>query len=165
MITPLSLLMEDALLEGRFMDSPTNYYVLNSCPQCYRPTEKTNHLCKACMVEYRKVSEPETTGIKYDANKTPWDLLPMDALEEVAKLYGKGVEKYDAWNWKKGIDYSRMYAALQRHLKSWWWDKEDLDSETQNQHLAACTFYTLNLLHYNLNKNKYIQNDNRPRDL
>jgi len=100
------------------------------------------------------------TGVKYDHGKLRWDLLPMGALEEVVRVYTKGAEKYEDWNWAKGMDYSRVYAALNRHLKAWWWDGEDLDKETQCQHLASVVWCALSLLHSNIHKNNYNKNHN-----
>lgn len=101
------------------------------------------------------VQQLDTIGIKHDDGKPRWDLLPMDALEEVVKVYTFGAKKYAPWNWRNGLNYSRVYAALHRHLKAWWWDGKDVDAETQCQHLASVAWCCLSLLHYNINKNKY----------
>lgn len=80
-------------------------------------------------------------GRKDDGGKLRYDLLPPELLEEVSKVLTFGAEKYEDRNWEQGINYSRVYAALQRHLWSWWdCSQPDTDPETGYNHLshAAC---------------------------
>lgn len=44
------------------------------------------------------------------------DLLDPEALEGLAKVLTFGAQKYDAHNWRGGINYSRIIASLMRHL-------------------------------------------------
>lgn len=55
-------------------------------------------------------------GKKYDTGKPRMDLLPAAALEEIAKVLAFGAQKYDSWNWARGIAYSRLAGAALRHL-------------------------------------------------
>lgn len=54
-------------------------------------------------------------GKKFDENKPRMDLLPMDALLEVAKVLTFGSKKYGDRNWEQGIDPQRLRAAQLRH--------------------------------------------------
>ena len=74
-------------------------------------------------------------GEKKDTGKLPLELLPVDVLEEVAKVLQFGANKYAANNWRGGIAYSRVYGATLRHLFAWW-RGEDNDAETGLSHLA-----------------------------
>lgn len=47
--------------------------------------------------------------------------------------------------WRKGYEWSKSYAALQRHLTAWW-DGEDIDAETGSSHLAAVAWHSFTLL-------------------
>jgi len=78
-------------------------------------------------------------GVKHDQGKPRMDLIPPELLTEVAKILTFGADKYDDRNWEKGMEWGRVYAALQRHLWAWW-NKEDKDEETGESHLAhaAC---------------------------
>jgi hypothetical protein len=87
-------------------------------------------------------------GLKYDEGKVRWDLLPYGALEEVARVYTFGVSKYAAWNWRKGIAYSRCFAAMMRHLVAWYWRRERCDPESKCHPLAAVAFYCMNIMQY-----------------
>lgn len=78
-------------------------------------------------------------GSKRDGGKPRMDLIDPRFQRALAEVLTFGAEKYDAWNWSKGIAYSRVYAALQRHLTAWW-AGEPLDEESGKSHLAhaAC---------------------------
>lgn len=54
-------------------------------------------------------------GTKYDQDKLPMDLLDPDALAGLAAVLQFGAKKYAAHNWRGGISYSRLLAALLRH--------------------------------------------------
>jgi hypothetical protein len=74
-------------------------------------------------------------GTKYDAGKPRMDLLVPEADELTAMVLGFGAEKYGPFNWMNGIAYSRLHAALRRHLGSWA-KGEDRDPESGLPHLA-----------------------------
>ncbi len=65
--------------------------------------------------EANKPKEPPP-GSKYDGEKPRMDLLDADFLEGVAEVLTFGARKYAAHNWRGGIHYSRLIAALYRHL-------------------------------------------------
>ena len=78
-------------------------------------------------------------GVRYDEGKPRMDLLPGDALVEIAKVLTHGANKYSPRNWEKGMDWHKLYAPIQRHLWKWW-QGEELDKESGLHHLAhaAC---------------------------
>jgi len=88
-------------------------------------------------------------GIKYDEGKPRYDLLPTEALEEIVRVYTYGCQKYEANNWRKGIEYSRLFAACQRHLWKFW-RGEDKDTESGLHHLAHAGFSILGMLQFAL---------------
>lgn len=94
-----------------------------------------------------RVVDPNTGGEK--GSKLPrFDLIPPDAMVEVAKVYGIGSKKYADNNWLRGYAYGLSYAALQRHANMFW-SGEDLDSEGFH-HLAAVAWHALALLTFRL---------------
>lgn len=99
-----------------------------------------------------------TEGKKFDQDKVRYDLLPIDALEEISKVLTFGAKKYSDRNWEKGMDYSRLYRGALGHIW-YWWRKNDLDPETGLSHLAHAGCCVLFLLSYMLRKTP---NDNRP---
>lgn len=94
------------------------------------------------------MSEHQNGGIKFDDAKAPWYLLPWDALLQVVLVLAFGAKKYAARNWEKGLSYSRVYGALQRHLVSWWQFGENTDPETGLSHLAHAMCCIMFLLAY-----------------
>ena len=78
-------------------------------------------------------------GVKLDDGKPRWDLLPFDALDDVAGVLHYGAEKYAARNWERGMAWGRLLAAALRHLSAWA-SGQDRDAESGYLHLshAAC---------------------------
>lgn len=98
-------------------------------------------------------------GIKHDQHKIRWDLVPYDAVNEIAKVLTFGAAKYEARNWEKGMDWSRAFGALQRHLTRWF-HGQDKDKETRLTHLSnagCCLFF---LLSWEL---RQVGKDDRPK--
>ena len=78
-------------------------------------------------------------GLKYDGDKIRMELLPPEFLHATADILTFGAKKYADRNWEKGMAWSRVFGALQRHLWSWW-KGEHVDPETGKSHLwhACC---------------------------
>ena len=94
-----------------------------------------------------KKSKAKSAGAKFDNGKPSMSLIDPYALKELAKVldYGKG--KYAAWNWRKGIQWSRVLDAALRHLTAFN-DGEDLDQESGLPHLAHAMCNCMFLLRY-----------------
>jgi hypothetical protein len=76
-----------------------------------------------------------TTGQKFDNGKARLSLLDRYWLESVAQVMSYGAKKYSAHNWRRGISYSRLIDAAQRHLLAFN-DGHDIDQESGLPHLA-----------------------------
>lgn len=74
-------------------------------------------------------------GIKHDAEKIRVELLPTEAVEEIAKVMTFGAKKYADHNWAKGISWSRLLGAAMRHLFAFS-RGENKDPESGLSHLA-----------------------------
>ena len=74
-------------------------------------------------------------GKKFDESKPRLDLLDSYAIEQLAAVLTFGAQKYSAHNWRKGIAYSRLLAALLRHVFAFM-RGEDNDPETGLPHIA-----------------------------
>lgn len=66
-------------------------------------------------------------------------LMSRIFLFGLSRVLTHGANKYASHNWRKGIEYSRLFDALQRHLWAWW-DGEETDPDFGESHLdhAAC---------------------------
>ena len=86
-------------------------------------------------------------GVKHDAGKERFDLIPPWPLLELAKIYTVGAAKYGDRNWEKGITWGRVFAAIMRHLWQWLCG-EDNDPEDGLSHLAHAAWGCLTLMEY-----------------
>lgn len=87
-------------------------------------------------------------------------LIPQEALEEVAKVYGYGALKYSDHNWRKGYPWTLSLDALGRHISSFT-KGEEIDPESGLPHLAHATFHLLTLLTWSKDRETYSKYDNR----
>lgn len=86
-------------------------------------------------------------GKRYNEGKLRYDLLEPYAIEELAKVFTKGAQKYEPHNWLKGMQWSSMRASLARHLAAY--DKGedyDFDPKCENCQKGSCTNHS-GLLH------------------
>jgi hypothetical protein len=97
-----------------------------------------------------KKIDDEIRGLKYNTNKIRWELLPKDALEQIACVFTHGAVKYEAENWRKGIPFSECIGSMYRHLSAFE-RGEDIDPNSTLFHLAHLNFWSLILLHFILN--------------
>lgn len=84
---------------------------------------------------------------KNDQDKPRLDLLSRTALEELGRVLGHGADKYQPGNWRKGMKWSRLYAAALRHLLASM-DGETLDPETGLSHTAHAMANMMFLVEY-----------------
>jgi len=102
-------------------------------------------------------------GLKFDEGKIAWDLIPWEAVEELAYIYSVGAAKYEPRNWERGYRWGRSYAAAFRHMNEWWNRREDYDPDCGAHHLAQAAWNILALLHFDLHKEDYAHFDDRPK--
>lgn len=101
-----------------------------------------------------------TTGAEKGVKLARYDLIPAAPLRELAEHFGRGAQKYADRNWERGIDWSKNFAALQRHAWAWW-DGETNDSELGNNHLVAVAWHAFALLEYAMT---HPELDDRPKN-
>lgn len=90
------------------------------------------------------------TNNKEVKNKTRYDMLPWDAIKELAEVSMFGAEKYGDHNWKVGIEYTTYWNAAMRHLTAWI-NGEDNASDSNKSHLAHAAWNCLAILHLQMN--------------
>lgn len=105
-----------------------------------------------------EVRTTSSTGGQKGTKPARYDLIPVVPLRLLAELYGKGAEKYADRNWELGYEWSKSYAALQRHANQFW-NGENLDDETHLPHLTSVVFHAFALLEYMLTHPEF---DDRP---
>jgi hypothetical protein len=104
--------------------------------------------------------EDSEVSVKWDSAKERYDLIPAEALHELAKAYSYGAVKYGDRNWEKrpGLKRTRIFAAIMRHAWAWM-QGEERDPESGLHHMAQVAWGALALIQYH--KRAY-DNDDRP---
>lgn len=105
-----------------------------------------------------EVRVTSSTGGEKGQKLARFDLIPTDALTELAEHFGVGAKKYADRNWERGYEWGLSYAALSRHLTSFW-GGEDIDPETGSKHMTAVVWHAMALVHFMNNNPEF---DNRP---
>lgn len=88
-------------------------------------------------------------AIRYDEGKPQFHLLPADGLRELGRVYTLGAKKYEAYNWEKGMAWSRCFNSLLRHLYAFW-DGQQTDPESGLHHMAHVVWNAMAILVYSL---------------
>jgi len=101
--------------------------------------------------------DPVTGGEK-GQKLARFDLIPEIPLYALAEQYGRGAAKYDDNNWRRGVPWSISFAALNRHLWSFW-NGENIDPEMGSHHLDAVAWHAFALREF---VESHPELDNRP---
>lgn len=87
-------------------------------------------------------------GMKHDALKPRYDLIPPEATRQLAWVLTFGAEKYEDHNWMRGMNWSRVIGGAERHIAAIK-AGEDVDPETgmaHAAHLMACATFLVSFL-------------------
>ena len=103
-------------------------------------------------------SNAKGSGARYNDGKADISLIPLCTLEDEARVWMYGKQKYAAWNWAKGMDWSVPLACAMRHIAAWQ-RGEELDAESGLPHLAHAM---CNLRMLTLYSKTYPEGDDRP---
>lgn len=94
------------------------------------------------MTEIRTTS---STGGQKGVKPERHDLIPVKGVAAIARVFAFGAEKYDDHNWRRGYEWGKSLAALNRHIDAFA-DGETCDPESGLPHLAHAGFHILVLL-------------------
>lgn len=86
-------------------------------------------------------------GLRYNEGKIRHDLFEPFAINELAKVFTKGSEKYAPRNWEMGMSWSKVLASLKRHLNAFE-SGEDFDKESELLHIAHVAWNAMALTSY-----------------
>lgn len=116
--------------QGKPSQSP-GWMVCQLCRHSWEESDP-NHQCW-------RAAQLEKGGHKDDADKVRLELVPPELLEAVGDILTYGAKKYADRNWEHGMNWSRPFGALMRHMWAWW-KGEAKDPETGRSHLwhAGC---------------------------
>lgn len=85
------------------------------------------------MAIKRKKSTKNSEGKKKDQGKAPIHMCPEEALIGMAEGFGYGAIKYDRFNYRKGLAFTRLTDSLIRHCLAFT-RNEDIDEESKLHH-------------------------------
>lgn len=106
----------------------------------------------------REGIEDSKVGMRFNAGKARWDLLPEDSLAELVQVYTMGAEKYAARNWERGLSMTGCFASMMRH--AWAWMRgENTDPESGLHHMAHVAWNALAIVTFT---KRGIGQDDRP---
>jgi hypothetical protein len=88
-----------------------------------------------------------STGGQKAGNDDRYDLIPAEPLRLLAHHFGVGARKYQDRNWEAGYEWSKSFAALNRHLWQFW-AGEDIDEETGSPHMVAVAWHAFAFLQF-----------------
>lgn len=90
----------------------------------------------------------ETTdrSLRYNNGKPDYSLIPLAAMKEAAHVLEYGATKYAIDNWMKPTNWRVSYGCLMRHMSAWQ-SGEDLDPESQRNHLGHAMCNILQMLY------------------
>lgn len=125
---------------------------------------------------------------RYNNNKIRHELIPANAVNELAKVYTVGAEKYTlrdnnnnilddgADNWKKGMSWKKVIGSVKRHINKFEkgedfdydWPEEILNTYGPTYHLANAAWGLLTLLefykiHPELDDRNIVENNHKLR--
>ena len=89
--------------------------------------------------------QEEAAGMRFNTNKTRFDLIPASWSRVLAQILTKGAVKYAPRNWEKGLSWSETLGSLHRHLDKWV-SGETHDEETKCHHMGHVAWNALALM-------------------
>jgi len=98
------------------------------------------------------IEAQKNAGLRYDQGKIRWDLVPPDAMLEIARIYTRGAEKYAPRNWELGMDWGKCLRALKSHLNKWELGETFDDELTDCRNMAMVAWNAMALLSYEMRK-------------
>jgi len=89
-------------------------------------------------------------ALRYNGDKLKWSYIHWSSLEEMVKVLMFGAEKYEPFNWQKGMPLTEVSESLLRHMYAFL-EGEDNDPESGISHIGhvLCNAMFLNYIHKN----------------
>lgn len=122
----------------------------------WRSAEERHHLLNSALAYIGELAAREAGQTGYWGLGF-WGTAPVVG-KGIAEILASGAAKYGDRNWEAGMHWSRIYAAVLRHL--WDWRVDPLDPETGKSHLWHALCGIIFLITY---EQRGIGHDDRPR--
>ena len=118
-----------------------NLFDAELCSSCY--TKCIDHLREA----FGKEKEILGGADHKDEGKIDLDILPVEPIEDIAKVFMFGAKKYARHNWRGGMAWSRVVNSALRHINEW---RKGINNDPESgiSHLAHACVNLIFLLQY-----------------
>lgn len=103
-------------------DGITEGYKMSRCDICNQ---------YPCICATAKKSQ----GLRYNDGKLKWTYVHFGSLEPMVKVLMFGAQKYEPFNWQKGLKKDEILESMQRHLGKLI-DGEENDPESGLHHIG-----------------------------
>lgn len=87
---------------------------------------------------YTDLEDNNVTGDaakRFNKGKSRWSLVDFDAFVPMVQVLEFGAEKYDAHNWKRGLNTTGICESMLRHIFAYM-AGEDIDPESGISHIG-----------------------------
>jgi len=109
--------------------------------------------------------QDQSKGLKFDASKPRWSLLPAGTVAQVVDVLEFGAKRYGDNNWQKVENArTRYYDAAMRHLEAWK-QGQAKDPESGAAHLAHAACCLLFLMHIDTQAEKAAADDAKTEEM
>ena len=106
-------------------------------------------------------SNKEKEGKKILTGKPEWEMVPMEAMEGVVRVFERGFEKYGSHRtWLPGIRFSLLFSSICRHLFDWFYHGRNKDEESGQHPLCHVISNSLMLLTF-INEKRFDDRNKR----
>ena len=75
------------------------------------------------------------SATRENEGKPRWGLVPQSALLPMVRVLEYGAQKYEAWNFTKGLSITEICESLKRHLDAFM-EGQDPDTESGLHHVG-----------------------------
>lgn len=101
-----------------------------------------------------KQNKSKTGSVRKNVGKPQVSQVDPEFILGIADILTASMEKYEKFNWKKGIDYSVPYDSCQRHLLKFM-KGENYDDESGKHHLLHAAVNLMFLYYYSQNLEEF----------
>lgn len=97
---------------------------------------------------------PKLNAVKHDKEKPDLSMVPMEYVSAAARAFQFGATKYQKDNWRQGLQWNRLVAALLRHIYQFneVVEKDEESGLSHLDHAAACLAMLIEHTKKNLGK-------------
>jgi Domain of unknown function (DUF5664) len=103
-----------------------------------------------------QAGDPMYSGLRFDADKPRYDLIPHEFMNALATHFLHGTKKYPDRNWEKGMRWGTCFRAMMSHAWKWFggetYDVDPKMPEYKAHHLIAVAWNAMALYTYETRK-------------